>query len=156
MTAHIDWKQVARHIATLYEASESLNAMFPGRKFTLDGHLVGSIGEVIAAYMFDLNLTPASTTNHDATTNDGRKVEIKLTQGRTVALRHEPEHLIVLHRSKDARTRVVYNGPGAIAWQHVGKMQKNGQCPISLARLSRLAESIPERDQLPEMREPPV
>jgi len=30
MTENIDWKQVARHIATLYEASESLNAMFPG------------------------------------------------------------------------------------------------------------------------------
>ena len=27
-----------------------LEAEFPGRHFTLDGHLVGSIGEVMAAY----------------------------------------------------------------------------------------------------------
>ena len=29
-----------------------LEAEFPGRHFTLDGHLVGSIGEVMAAYYY--------------------------------------------------------------------------------------------------------
>ena len=29
-----------------------LEADFPGRHFTLDGHLVGSIGEVMAAYYY--------------------------------------------------------------------------------------------------------
>lgn len=43
-----------------------------GRKFTPDGHLVGSIGEAMAAHMFDLRLLPAATPKHDATTADGR------------------------------------------------------------------------------------
>ena len=33
-----------------------LEAEFPGRHFTLDGHLVGSIGEVMAAYYYGIEL----------------------------------------------------------------------------------------------------
>jgi len=50
--------------------------------------------------MFDLELNPASTQGHDALSRDGRHVEIKLTQGKNVAIRHEPEQLIVLHRPR--------------------------------------------------------
>lgn len=153
MTPPVDWDQVARHRDDLYTASEALERLFPGRKFTLDGHLVGSIGEVIAAYMFDLDLTPASTLGHDARARDGRRVEIKLTQGRTVALRHEPDHLIVLDRPKGGPVRVIYNGPGTPVWTAAGKMQRNGQKPISLTRLASLAAEVPVAAQLPVMRQ---
>lgn len=156
MSEHVDWIEVARYLDDLYTASDGLERLFPGRKFTLDGHLVGSIGEVVAAYIFDLDLNPASTLGHDATTPDGRNVEIKLTQGSGVAIRHEPEHLIVLHRPKGGPMRIVFNGPGTIAWAAAGKMQRNGQRPISLARLSRLAQDVPKRDRLDVVREPPV
>ncbi|MCM5704026.1 DUF6998 domain-containing protein [Larsenimonas salina] len=78
----IDWAQVGALIDQLYSASDELEALFPGRKFKLDGHLVGSVGEVVAAYMFALTLNPASTLGHYAIAPDGRQVEIKLTQGR--------------------------------------------------------------------------
>ena len=156
MTDSIDWGQVARYLDDLYTASDGLEQMFPGRKFTLDGHLVGSIGEVVAAYIFDLDLNPASTLGHDARSQDGRNVEIKLTQGRGVAIRHEPEHLIVLHRPKGGPMRVVYNGPGAPVWAAARAKQNNGQRPISLARLSRLVETLSHNDPLPQIRMPPV
>lgn len=156
MSENVDWEQVARHLDDLYGASEGLEDMFPGRKFTLDGHLVGSIGEVVAAYMFDLDLNPASTQGHDAKAGDGRNVEIKLTQGKSVGMRHGPEHLIVLQRAKSQRVRVVFNGPGTIAWNAAGKMQDNGQRQIGLSKLSTLAQSVPPAAQLPARREPPV
>ncbi|TDW62818.1 hypothetical protein EDF57_107216 [Novosphingobium sp. PhB55] len=83
--AEVDWAEVRTLLDSLYGSAERLEALFPGRKFTLDGHLVCSIGEVIAAYMFDLPLDPASTMVHDALCPAGRRVEIKFTQGRTVA-----------------------------------------------------------------------
>ncbi|WP_371055141.1 hypothetical protein [Rhodosalinus sp. K401] len=156
MSEDVDWTEVARYLDDLYTASDGLERLFPGRKFTLDGHLVGSIGEVVAAYIFDLDLNPASTLGHDATTPDGRNVEIKLTQGSGVAIRHEPEHLIVLHRPKGGPMRIVFNGPGALAWAAAGKMQKNGQRPISLSRLRLLAADVPAGDRIPEVRRPPV
>lgn len=156
MSAAIDWSQVARLLDDLYAASEALERLFPGRRFTLDGHLVGSVGEVIAAYMFDLKLNPASTLGHDARSPDGRNVEIKMTQGTRVAIRHEPDHLLVLHRPRGGPVKIVFNGPGHAAWAAAGRMQTNGQRPISLARLRQLAIQTPAGDQLVMVRKPPV
>lgn len=156
MSGSPDWKRVVEYLDDLYSASDGLERIFPGRKFTLDGHLVGSIGEVAAAYMFDLELNPASTQGHDAKTRDGRDVEIKLTQGRSIAIRHEPDHLLVLHREKGQSMRVVYNGPGTLAWNLAGKMQKNGQRPITLSKLQQLQKSVQPADELPLFRAPPV
>ena len=156
MTDAVNWAEVRDLLDALYQSSDRLEAIFPGRKFTLDGHLVGSIGEVIAAYMFGLNLNPASTIGHDGTAPDGRKVEIKLTQGASVAIRHEPDHLLALYRPKGGPVRVVYNGPGAPVWKAAGKVASNGQCRISLSTLFRLDEAVPEEMRLSLIREAPV
>jgi hypothetical protein len=156
MNDSIDWDRVARYLDALYEASEGLEGIFVGRKFTLDGHLVGSIGEVVAAYIFDLDLNAASTQAHDAITHDGKKVEIKLTQGRSVAIRHEPEHLIALHRPKGRPLSIVYNGPGSVVWESAGRIQTNGQRSISLARLRNLDRQVRGCDRLPVKRAPPI
>jgi len=156
MNDSIDWDRVARYLDALYEASEGLEGIFVGRKFTLDGHLVGSIGEVVAAYMFDLELNAASTRAHDAITHDGKKVEIKLTQRRSVAIRHEPEHLIALHRPKGGPLSIVYNGPGSVVWESAGRIQTNGQRSISLALLRNLDQQVRVSDRLPVKRAPPI
>ena len=44
-----DVEQVPALVRELYAATAQLQALFPSRKFTLDGHLVGSVGEVIAS-----------------------------------------------------------------------------------------------------------
>jgi hypothetical protein len=53
-------------VGRLYELVAELERHFPGRKFTPDGHLVGSLGEVLAAYYYELDLLEASTPKHDA------------------------------------------------------------------------------------------
>ncbi len=58
-------------IKRLYAVVAALEQEFEDRKFTPDGHLVGSIGEVVAAYAFGLKLLPASTEGHDAVAADG-------------------------------------------------------------------------------------
>lgn len=154
--AEIDWQKVGNLIDQLYQSTDELEEMFPGRKFTLDGHLVGSIGEVLASFMFDLVLNPASTIAHDAKTSGGKQVEIKLTQGRSVAIRHEPEHLLVLCRPKGTAVSVIYNGPGTPAWNAAGKMQRNGQRSVSLNKLSAIDADIQPEDRLPLKRESPL
>jgi hypothetical protein len=156
MDSSVDWELVAQYLDALYEASDALGAMFPGRKYTRDGHLVGSVGEVVAAYMFDLDLNAASTRGYDATSQSGREIEIKLTQGRSVVMRHEPEHLIALHRPKGGPLRMVYNGPGAAPWQRAGKMQSNGQRTISISVLSDMDQSVADADRLIVKRQSPI
>ena len=154
--APVGWDEVSRQLETLYSAVERLEALFPGRRFTLDGHLVGSLGEVIAAYMFQLKLMRASHLGCDARALDGRRVEIKFTQGSRVAIRHECEHLIVLRRPKGSRVSVVFNGPGQVAWSAAGKKASNGQRPISIKRLKDLDRDVPQDQRLPVVNSAPV
>ena len=55
-------KRVPEIVRELYSSVAELEELFPGRKFTLDGHLVGSIGEVIAAHRYGLELLPQNNT----------------------------------------------------------------------------------------------
>ena len=82
----MDSKRFPKLIAELYGLVDELEAMFPGRKFTPDGHMVGSLGEAIAAHHYGLDLMTMSNEGYDAVI-DGRKVEIKATQGVSVAFR---------------------------------------------------------------------
>lgn len=143
-------QEVPGLIGRLYELVAQLEALFPGRRFTPDGHLVGSIGEVVAAHRYGLELLPHSARGHDARTASGALVEIKATQGSSVALRGKPNHLIVLHISKLGEASEVYNGPGAPVWEAAGSMQPNGQRPISLSKLRRLMAFVPEALRLPD------
>ncbi|MGE4049461.1 MAG: hypothetical protein AB7F38_00215 [Piscinibacter sp.] len=142
-------EKVPELVRKLYELVAEFETQFPGRAFTPDGHLVGSIGEVVAAHNYGLRLHSASSESHDATAPNGWLVQIKATQGKSVALRSEPHHLVVLllHRSGDAEE--VYNGPGAPVWAVCGAMQKNGQRPISVTKLRRIMQSVPLPERLP-------
>ena len=139
---------LSEKIRNLYAIVNDLETAYPGRRFTLDGHMIGSIGEVIAAEAFGLDLLPNSTPEHDAIAYDGRLVQIKATQRDRIALSACPEHLLVLRIDGNGSWRVVYNGPGKPAWERAGKIQKNGQRPISLAALKTLMLEIDSGDQL--------
>ena len=113
--------------------------------------MVGSIGEAMAARMFNLILLKASTAGHDATSADGQTlIQIKLTQGkRGIALRAEPQHLLVLRLAPDLSVEVVYNGCGHAPWDAAGKMQKNGQRTISLSKLRVMHGTVRDSERLP-------
>lgn len=138
-------------IKQLYSTVKELEAMFPGRHFTPDGHMVGSIGECLVADAYDLELQTASNKGFDAIARDGRQVEIKATQSKSVAFRSEPEHTIIIKILPDGTFQEAYNGPGSLVWsQFSGKrIPSNGQYQISLSKLKVLHESVSETDRLP-------
>jgi hypothetical protein len=125
-------------VEAIYHAVHALEQRYPGRKFTPDGHLVGSIGEVIAAEALGLTLYAASHPSHDAEDELGRKVQIKLTGGSSVALRATCDRLLVMRVFDVGFAEVVYDGDGAPAWEAAGAMQKNGQRPIRLGKLRQI------------------
>lgn len=135
-------------IKELYKITNELENSYPGRKFTIDGHLVGSIGEVIVAEHYGLELLPNSTKTHDAKTSDGKMVQIKATQVKGIAISSEPDYLIVIRLLSDGVWEEIYNGPGKAAWDSAGKMQKNGQRPISLSKLRSLMSSVNINDKI--------
>jgi hypothetical protein len=118
-------------VAAIYRAVAELEARYHPRKFTPDGHLVGSIGEVVAAEALGLTLYPMSHAGHDACDAEG-EVQIKMTAGRSVAMYAECVRLVVLRVVSPEEAEIVYDGPGAPVWAVAGRVQKNGQRVVSL------------------------
>lgn len=146
-----DINKVSSIVAIIYEQIKQLEELFEERKFTMDGHLVGSIGEVLAAYHYDLELYPLSEPIHDAYTlnNTNKNIQIKTTQIDRIGLGIKPDYLIVLKLCKDTPgiPLEVYNGSGEKAWELCGNKQKSGQRYISLKKLSEIKVAM--EDQIP-------
>jgi hypothetical protein len=137
-------------IGDIFKATDELQRAFPGRPFTPDGHLVGSIGEVVAAFLYDLELLPPNRANHDAITRDHppRHVQIKLTGGkRSIGLSGSPDYLVVLQLVDRTGFEEVYSGPGAPVWA-LAPVNKGRQRFIGLSKLRKLQEAVPETERV--------
>jgi hypothetical protein len=144
---------VKQLVPKLFAITAQLEAAAPGRKFTPDGHTIGSIGEVLAASDYGLTLATASNEGVDAFAPDGSEVEIKATcrqRNQVVCLRScKPGlHLLVIWLHRDGRHETVFNGPAALAWENAGPMQKNGQRPVGFKTLRSLQALVPEDEKL--------
>jgi hypothetical protein len=53
-------------------------------------------------------------------------VQSEATQRRSVALSSRPDYLIVQQLDRQGGATEAQNGPGALAWENAGRMQKNG------------------------------
>lgn len=146
----MDHARIKSAVSDLYSVIRELEDMFPGRPFTPDGHLVGSLGECIVTDAYGLKLMPPSTKGFDAVDTLGRKVEIKATQAERVAFRSEPEHCIVIQINKDGSFEEKYNGPGSIIWNEFANkpLPRNGQYQISLSKLCKLQELVPKDERI--------
>lgn len=136
-------------LRSIYDSVDALEAMFPGRHFTPDGHMVGSLGEALAAYHYGIQLSRASSQCHDGVC-ESRQVQVKATQGNRIAISSEPEHLLVLRLNRDGSFVEEYNGPGALVWSLVAHKPrpKNGQYQLSLAALRQLMKSVGPHERL--------
>ena len=61
-------------LTLIFQGIKRLHEAFPSRAFTIDGRLVGDIGEVIAELEYDLTLDEVSVPDHDAQMRNGRRV----------------------------------------------------------------------------------
>ncbi|MFR7403611.1 MAG: DUF6998 domain-containing protein [Coriobacteriaceae bacterium] len=147
-------EKLSESIRELYAIVNRLETDYSqhNRHFTLDGHLLGSIGEVYATERYGIELTKSSSECHDGTTKDERKrdVQIKVTQRNTIGLSSEPKYLIVLRIDERGSFEEVLNGPGEIVWELVKskKLPKNGQYQISLSKLRALNENVAPDDRI--------
>lgn len=141
--------RVRELIQRLFRTCADLEALFPGRPFTPDGHTMGSIGEVLAAAHYGLRLEPPSKMGRDAHAEDGRAVELKATSGKRggatrIAFSEDPGdvHVLVLRISPDGEMHHEFNGPGRLLLSHLSPRRKNGQRTISLSKLREIQKSV--------------
>lgn len=125
-------------------------------KFTLDGNLIGDIGEAVASELFGLRLSPRNGTGIDGHAPDGRTVQVKATGTnggpafRMIETR--AQHLLFLDFDLDnLKGEIVFNGPEQVALQFLPPSWVN-QRSLTRRQIRQADALVKESDRLPLLR----
>jgi hypothetical protein len=144
-------------VKKLQLARKQLHADFPKWNFTLDGNLIGDIGEAYAEAHFSLEKITGNSKTHDFKAPDGRRVQVKMTQKKTLGLGlSDPsfDYLITLHLTEDRDVEVIYNGNGSRVYDRPGQSPRKS---IAVRKLRALNEQVDKSEIIPrEQRTEPV
>lgn len=144
-------EDLKQRIFEIHKSIEMMNKDY-GRHFTMDGHLLGSAGEVFAKYFYGIELYEASHKTYDGY-HGTRQIQVKITQKDSVEVKGDPEYLIVLkivYSEDNMNVFEVYNGPGFKALD--GKVQNsNKERSISLKRLCKIM--VDQNERIPNVNE---
>jgi len=143
--------EITKALRSIFEGIELLQSKFSNRKFTIDGRLVGDIGEIIAAAEFDIDLDKISRAKQDAVAKDGRNVQIKATFKNSLAFTSMPDYCIGIQLFRNGDHVVIFNGPGQIIWDAFAHRKSLGvkQLSFSVKQLNELSKTIPEAHRIP-------
>lgn len=133
---------ISEAISNLQKAVDRLANLHPlsNRRFTLDGRVIGDIGEVIANAIFDIKLKEHQTPGFDAKVmtgaNKDKRVEIKCRRKCDVIdFVTTPDLLVVLWIcDNDACYELVYAGPGDVIRSIKPKSAKRSRVKLSELR----------------------
>ncbi len=128
---------------------DALHRRYPKKKFTLDGRLVGDLGEILVEQDYELELFDGLEKHHDAiTTHDRRKVQIKTTMKKSLTFPcdHTPDFYLGIKVFSDGTYEEIFNGTGEIARRGIKnrKPSKTNLHSISLSALRALNKEVPE------------
>ena len=141
---------LANGLHQIFSGIDDLKQAFPRREFTIDGRLVGDVGEVLAALEYDLELNERSQPTHDATTSDGRKVQIKATFKDSLTFGSVPDYYLGFKLHKDGRHEEIFNGPGRVISDRYSSRKGIGHTLLSfpIAALRTLSEKVPNKERI--------
>ena len=138
--------EIHHAVKDMLKIVESLQKTYPKKKFTLDGRLVGDLGEILVEEDYELELYEGLEKHHDGETPDGRRVQIKTTMKNSLTFPadHIPHYYIGIKVNSDGTYTEIFNGPGTIAWEAVKnrKPTKTNLHSITLSALQKLSEKV--------------
>ncbi len=138
-------------LALIFQGIDKLKEQFPTKAFTIDGRLVGDIGEIIASLEYDITLYDAQTATHDGQTSNGRKVQVKATFKDKLTMTAVPELYLGLQLFKDGTSREIFNGPGSSISEKFSHRKGIGekQLSFSVAALAELSKTVDSKRRVP-------
>lgn len=142
-------------IIKLHEIVDGLNNKLPrinGKpRFTLDGRLIGDIGEEIASVVYQIVLYEKQVPEHDGETRDGKRIQIKCTFKNHLTFKHTSDYYIGLKLYPNGDFKEVYNGPGIYIYNNYKDRRSNlGEVLLSfkIDELAELSRKIPKLEKI--------
>ncbi len=135
----------------MFKGIERLSHAFPTRRFTIDGRLVGDVGEVIAGLEYDISLHEISQPEYDGVTSDGRRVQVKATFKDSLTFKTTPDYFLGFKLYEDGRYEEIFNGPGHLIFEKYKHRAGIGVSLLSFpnSALRELSLAVPADDRIP-------
>jgi hypothetical protein len=137
-------------ITELLQIVDKLHTKYPHRDFSLDGRLVGDIGEIIAESNYEITLYPSGKKTYDGFSGD-KQIQIKTTFTDSLTFPVDiPDYYLGIKVFSDGTHEEIYNGPG----NHIGELVKNrkqpanGQYQVSISALKALNLTVAGKDKI--------
>lgn len=144
--------KIKEAIKTLCKITSELQKNHKSKKFTLDGRLVGDLGEVLAEENYKITLFEKIEKMYDALTVDNKKIQIKATfkDKITFPSDHVPELLLGLKINSDGSFEEIYNGPGKYLEPLIltRKSPYNRLHLLPIKKLSEISKVIPKHEKI--------
>lgn len=148
-----------KEIQELLNITASLKKQYQGTlDFSLDGRLVGDIGEALVSEKFDIKLYGKNEPNYDGFHRPTKKqVQIKASMAYNFSypFDRDLEHYIAVHIKPDGQLEVLYNGPGKpindFLKLNKRKSYRKIWTGITANHLRYLDSQTPSGDRLPEV-----
>ena len=141
-------------IITLLSITQSLREKYK-RSFTLDGKLVGDIGEVLAQEYYNIELYPEHKEKYDAFESDTkRKIQIKSTMKGyfTFPYDHTPDYFLAIRITEAGKLNPIFNGPGQIIKDYIVAQQlkayRNSYYSFTLSVVKKLNDPVDEAERI--------
>ena len=144
-------QEIAKALESIFSGISHLKDSFPSRQFTIDGRLVGDIGEVIAAMVYDIELDEVSQPDYDGTISTGGRVQIKATFQDALTFKTIPEYYLGIKIHKNGSFEEIYNGPGQPIYDHYSHRAGIGEKLLRFPneQLKELSENIAVDQRVP-------
>lgn len=127
------------------------------RSFTLDGKLVGDIGEVLAAEKYGLELLKENHRTHDAIElKTNRHIQIKASFKNNFYFpslnKPIPDYFICINILENGEITEIYNGPGdLVAYELIRKKNKKEDSTgytLNTNDLIKLNDTVPDNEKI--------
>lgn len=147
-----------KEIKQLLEITQRLRNTYPFKNFTLDGKLVGDIGEVLCAELYDLRLYSENAVIHDGEEKTSkRKVQIKSSFNYNsyfpFGKDRMPDYFLSVNINEEGEIEELYNGSGEFVYNEYIKKNKlkpykNSYYSLSAGILKKLNEVVPLEEKI--------
>lgn len=134
----------------IFTGINQLKAALPSKEFTIDGRLVGDIGEAIVQRDYDLTLYEGLVKDYDGETPCGKKVQIKATFKDSLTFKKVPDYYIGIKIYEDGMYDEIYNGPGIIIKEEFEHRKGFGTELLSFPneKLKALSKKVPQEHKI--------
>ena len=134
----------------IFSGIKQLKEALPTKEFTIDGRLVGDIGEAIVQRDYDLTLYEGLAKDYDGETPCGKKVQIKATFKNSLTFKKVSDYYLGIKINEDGTYEEIFNGPGNVIASEYGHRKGFGKDLLSFPnkRLHELSANVPNEQRI--------